>query len=160
MIPVTQERTGWGRGQCIQAAVASILEVGLTDVPDLWNGREPVRGEPVEREGAFEELVAYVRSRGFLYAWGDVVRPIPLDIPGLGAHFADWPWGGYHLLGGPNHDGVSHMVVARAGAVAWDPNPSRRGITAVDGVGFLLPLSDLPEGVDAHWPMATMVFGE
>lgn len=49
-----------------------------------------------------------------------------------------------HVMFGPNPGGVSHCVVGRMGTVVWDPNPSRAGLAAVDGLIFLVPLDRCP----------------
>ena len=143
MRPVTQVRTGYGRGQCTEAAIASILECRLDEVPELWGGPSvPVDAPPEEQQPQenHERLWAWLQTRGFLFAWGEFSeRPVPLLYLRFGEAFDDLPWAGFHLMAGPNPDGVQHMVVARGGGVAWDPNPSRRGITACSAVGFLLP---------------------
>lgn len=146
MIGVTQRRTGAPRGQCTEASVATVLGVALEDVPDLWvlSGR-PEGGVEVDRSAGVLALWAWLKAQGVLWAWGDFSeRPCPLDWRCFGELFADLPWEGLHLLGGPNPDGVPHMVVAQGGRVVWDPNPSRRGIVACDGAGFLLPLESVP----------------
>ena len=162
MRPVTQIRTGYGRGQCTEAAIASILEVELNEVPDLWAGPHvplsapPRDHQPLERH---EALWAWLKDRGRMWCWGEfAARPLPLnpaDYPHL-----DWlPWEGHHLMAGPNPDGVEHMVVGKAGRLAWDPNPTRRGIVACNAAGFLLPLDDCPpEWLD--WPGVALPFDD
>jgi hypothetical protein len=154
MKPVTQTRTGVPAGNCTEACIASILEVGLEEVPDLYDAASG-RAHVPER---WQVLCDWLRSRGYLWAWGKFApRSLPTTFEAAWGESGpdDWllhlHWGGYHLLGGPNPDGLPHCVVARGGEVVWDPNPSRRGIVHADAMGILAPLVDLPEDVRG-WP--------
>lgn len=159
MKPVTQTRTGRPMGNCTEAAIASLLEVELDQVPQLWDPADTTDRDqrPKHRVDAFYE---FIRSRGFVMAWGDLVEPIPLPLDPRrwtdGAHLLE----GYHLLGGPQvGTEIPHMVVAHGGRVVWDPNPNRRGISAIDGIGWLQPIHELPVEM-RDWPAVGLVFGD
>ena len=59
---------------------------------------------------------------------------------------------GYHLLAGLNPDGLGHMVVAENGIIVHDPNPSRKGIIAVEEILIFVPLADTKDKF-IHWMM-------
>lgn len=119
MTPVDQTQfAGEGAGgNCVQASVASILGLPLTDVPHFLE----VADRPEEWELAFmdwleERGVGYIRRSG------------------------EWVFDGYYLASGPSPRGVHHMVVYRDGRLAHDPHPSREGILAVKSTWVLCPL--------------------
>lgn len=165
VIPVDQIRTGRGRGQCTEASIASVLEVPLEAVPDLWAGPEVPEDAPDEDHQPME-----LRER--LWAW--MLKEF--GVVEIGVHFTDYPrnplsaWAAavqffqdhfgidltkpeheYQLLIGPNPDGHSHQVVGHRGIVVHDPNPSRRGITECTHVAWLLPITLVPAEV-RHMP--------
>lgn len=151
MRPVDQIRTGSPMGQCTEASIASLLEVGLDEVPDLYDP------DDLERRQTHPRLLRWLASRGWAWAGGLLGRDIPadaLELPrdlpavaiGCGLTTAE-DWQGWHLLLGKNPDGLGHAVVGRGGRLAHDPNPSRRGLATVDEVAVLLPVARL-----ARWP--------
>jgi hypothetical protein len=104
-------------GNCIQAAVASLLGRPLDAVPHF---------------GAFDDWEAALR----LWARGEdllVQRVDPDTVVG--------PDEERRLLFGTSPRGYGHVVVGSAEAgVLWDPHPSRDGLIEVTGVIRLIPL--------------------
>jgi hypothetical protein len=108
------------RGNCQQAAVATILSLSLEDVPDFhdcpqgfWNGFSDFilgRGYAVLalRNGEHDY---WLRSSGVAY-----------------------------LAYGQSPRGIHHACVYRYGKLAHDPHPSRAGLIKVDEVNLLVPL--------------------
>jgi hypothetical protein len=90
-------------GNCLQAAVASLLDLPLDDVPHF-----------AEHGDWLERLVAWAADRNWLvrHARPDVAVP-------------------FGIACGPSPRGVQHAVVMRAGTVPWDPHPSREGLVKV-----------------------------
>lgn len=119
MTPVYQDRfdeDGTGPGNCMQAAVASLLNLPLGSVPDFIE-----RTDPEQSMRWFLLLNGYemaVRSRDF-------VPP------------------GYYLVSGISTQGHEHLTVYKDGALAHDPNPHGRGLVSVDAVYWPIPL-DIP----------------
>jgi hypothetical protein len=152
MIPVDQVRTGSPKGQCTEAAVASVLEVPLDRVPGLWDpeGEDP---RPIRR---WVQFLGFIISQGYQFVRFNLEAPIPvedLDFEALGlGHVDRFFVRGHHLLGGENPDGVGHMVVARAGVVVHDPNPSRQGLATVEEVIVFIPLDAVGDD-EIHWLM-------
>jgi len=149
MIRVTQTRTGKPAGNCTEAAIASILECRLEDVPDLFDPTEDPDSLTF-RNARFVLLHDWLRVRGLMY--GQIQAHPSLAIPKFASMFGDaFVADRYHLLGGYSPDGVGHMTVGLMGDVVWDPNPLRRGIVDPDEVTFFVPLEKLPNHV-REWP--------
>jgi hypothetical protein len=104
-------------GNCVQASVASILELPLSDVPHfLAIADAPNQWELAMMDWMEERGVGYIRREG------------------------EWIFDGYYLASGPSPRGVSHMVVYHDGKLAHDPHPSRAGIIEVARTWVLAPL--------------------
>lgn len=90
-------------GNCLQAAVASLLDLQLDDVPHF-----------IEHEDWLERFAAFCNAHGFqpLYRRPDVHVP-------------------YGMAWGPSPRGVRHAVVWVNGQMAWDPHPTREGLLKV-----------------------------
>lgn len=93
-------------GNCLQAAVATMLGLHLDAVPHF-----------AAFEFYDEALRLWMRGRG-LGVVRQPVSEVPLD---------DWC-----LIGGLSPRGVKHVVVASEGHIYWDPHPSRAGLTAIE----------------------------
>lgn len=116
---------GNGRyGDCHRAALASVLDLPMEDVPHICDGM-PLPDEFVLREREF------LRSQGLApisvpYGGEDVeevLRCVGALNPGL-----------YFLIGGKSPRGFDHTVVGFNGRIAHDPHP--------DGGGVVGPMSD------------------
>lgn len=103
-----------GKGNCVQASVASLLAIPLAAVPNF-----------VERGFEWELwFMDWLEENG----WETFRFP--------GDHAPEC----LYLASGPSPRGVSHMVVMRDGKLVHDPHPSRAGIEKVDWVRILVPL--------------------
>lgn len=104
-------------GNCIQAAVASAIGWPLDAVPHF---------------GAFRDWDAALRlwaeGEEFVYRRHD--KPMRAIPPGRCLYI------------GPSPRGYTHVVVGVDGKVAWDPHPSRDGLTAIDSIIELYRLTD------------------
>ena len=119
MKPVDQTQfAGQGAGgDCVRAALASLLELPIDEVPHfLEMGETPELWEI--------EFLEWLEERG-ITVWREE------------GHYA---FEGYYLASGPAERGVSHMVVYRNGSLAHDPHPSRTGLTEVKWSRMLVPL--------------------
>ena len=101
-------------GNCQQAAVASILGLDLSDVPNFVE-------DPAEFWPTYH---TFLRSRGFI----DVALPKERH-PDC-----------FYLAYGPSSRGVQHAVIYRAGKLVHDPHPSREGILEVREVHLIVPI--------------------
>jgi hypothetical protein len=107
MIPTTQTILAGDPsgvpGNCLQAAVAALLELPLGDVSHF-----------AEHDDWLERLVAFGEVHGYR------VRYRPPGTEGVTG-----------LAFGPSPRGVQHAVVWDGGEAVWDPHPDRTGLTAV-----------------------------
>lgn len=113
MKPLIQTITEPGRGNCLAAAIACILEVPVESIPDLDCGRN------------HDALEAFLGMRGLVPVW---------------IHAAELAkrWVGYHpefcvLIGdSPRRTGVRHAVVGKPDgygySIVHDPHPEGGGL--------------------------------
>lgn len=108
-LPVHQQR-----GNCLQAVIASLLDLPLDTVPHFVQ-------DHVDTDGArnwWNTMIDYVRSHG----WGL-----------HGATLETHP--GEHLMvsgPSPRGAGVHHVVIYRDRVMVHDPHPDRTGLLSVD----------------------------
>jgi len=154
---VTQDRTAYPSGQCTEATIASILNVGLEEVPDLWTGdpRHPYSRSP-ERWMALHD---WLKGKGLIIValhW--TPRSLPLTVPYMEPEFDARDIGSLidyskpHGLSGQNPaDGVSHFCVGVEGQIVWDPHPKRLGLYDCDGAMFIIERKTVPKEM-RDWP--------
>ena len=107
---------GHEKGNCTEAAVASILGIALADVPDF-------RANGADAMNFWDTFEAFLNSRGFH----------PLRLPG------NWIPDALYLASGLSPRGVHHMVIMRGGKLVHDPHPSKAGIADPDNIWVLIP---------------------
>ncbi|NUP39508.1 MAG: hypothetical protein HOY76_21475 [Streptomyces sp.] len=90
-------------GDCLRAAVASLLELDIDVVPHF-----------VEYDDWLERLRDFCLAHGYR----------PLQRPPTTRVELGMAWG-------PSERGIRHAVVWVDGAMAWDPHPSRAGLLRV-----------------------------
>ena len=113
MTPVYQDKFGPGRGNCQQAAVASILGVPLYAVPDFHDDTGDVLYH------------SFLASKGFVS-----VRLPPERAPDC-----------YYIAHGPSIvSGNPHACVYRAGELRHDPHPGRNGLSNVEDIFVIVPM--------------------
>lgn len=103
-------------GDCVRAAVASLLDREPTSVPHFIAGDFDGRVWWYALKGWAADNGWNVTRRGLL------PRQENVPLPEFG------------IACGPSERGVSHAVVAVDGKVVWDPHPSRAGILRVKEV--------------------------
>jgi hypothetical protein len=116
-------------GDCHRAALASILDLPILDVPHFMDGLGPLEGEEFER-----------RQRGFLATLGYV----PIIVPYVGtdgldtllASIAHNCPNAYYLLGGDAGRGAGHTVVGYNDKIIHDPHPNNCGIIGPMADGY------------------------
>lgn len=114
MIPVTQTRlhienpdgTVLQKGNCYQAALASIMELPLDEVPNFIE---------MEDDVWYPIFLEFVKSKGFEYNWS-------YDVPK-----------GYHIGSGISPRArkdkrITHAVICLDGEMVFDVHPDRTGI--------------------------------
>lgn len=117
MKPVFQTEIGGGRGNCVSACVASILELSIEGVPNF----RLLSDNP---EQVWIEMQSWLSKRGLC-----AIR-FPAELDKI------WtiPTGTHCILTGnsPNFDNLLHAVVGYVKDKEWkivhDPNPSQLGL--------------------------------
>lgn len=135
MIPVTQTKVVVKnsngdmvvRGNCYAAAIASILEVPITEVPN------------VETLFHIDGNFCYVVMHTFLQSIG---WELCSDDRYRGYHSGSWTrehaeWleehkDDFYFVSGMSPRGVSHICIYKAGKLVHDPHPTREGINSLD----------------------------
>lgn len=124
MKPVDQTLFG-DEGNCMQACIASVLELPLDDVPNFM---------ALHRAGKSwtHTLRDWLAERGLAY--------VEVQFNGFGT-FSMMPQT-YHLIGGgsPRGQEEGHCIVGFAGTMVFDPHPSRAGLATWDDYGFFIHL--------------------
>jgi len=122
MKPVFQTRYGEGKGNCFQAALASVLELELEEVPDFVNVYQDDWFKEVERwlYKKFRAVYVFVTYEDFLENFADLRAS-----------------GTYYIQVGPNQNDVMHCVVAQHGEMVHNPNRTCKGLKEVKYCEFL-----------------------
>lgn len=100
-------------GDCVRAAVASLLDLDPAKVPH-FTCQDDVRVWHYALLG-FAAEHGWVVDRRAVKTEGELLPEFGLAI-------------------GPSPRGVSHAVVVRSGKVVWDPHPSREGLVDIQQV--------------------------
>ena len=128
---VFQTRYGKGEGNCFQAALASLFELKLEDVPDFCNIYETE-----DSEEWYEKFVEWLRMKGYSslpVKADDLARPNYKDC--------------FLLVTGKNAKGVNHCVIYLNGKITHNPNKKCKGIKpkTIDLIFPLNPVLKLKE---------------
>ncbi len=140
MIPVTQtkvvvlnkEGQEVVRGNCFPACVASILEIPISEVPNV-----EVFYHMEDSSYWAEVMQTFLNSKG--WEWSGDMR-YSVFHPDTGAHFAKEVEDEfkqklkdtYYLAIGNSPRGIRHVCVYQNGVLVHDPHPSRDGLATVD----------------------------
>jgi hypothetical protein len=99
-------------GNCMAAALASLLDLSLSDVPAF---------EEMNDEEWFLAFWHWLNDRGYEMETSNSSDPIePSETID-----------GYYIANGPSPRGVYHSVIYKDGGLAHDPHPSNAGLTSV-----------------------------
>lgn len=120
MKPVFQTIDDPPHGNCMQAAIASILELSLEDVPNF--------AKAADMDEAINEFLA----------------PFGLGIVNMEPN-PDFLWSpsGFHLLYGESPRGLQHVVVAFQGEIVHDPSRLNGGLKIHECAGVIYWLGDI-----------------
>ena len=124
MTPQNQDRFG-DKGNCMQACLASLLDIPLQEAPDVMNTPEGERWEVW--------LNAQLKPLGYAY----IELVFGTNETQLGFFEATDL---YHLVLGtsPRDPARSHAVIARNRVLVFDPHPDNTGVLSVEAFGFLI----------------------
>lgn len=111
-----------GGGNCTEAALASMFNVSLAEIPQFHPMRDE-REDPTVVGEFWRNFERWLESKGFIAIRFD--RDPKFDC--------------LYLASGMSSRGCLHMVVYRAGELIHDPHPSDEGINSVEDAWVLIP---------------------
>lgn len=131
MIPVFQTKFGDGRksgkgGNCFQAAIASVLEVPIEEVPDFCN---------LYGSDWYEQFIKWLNNFG-LSSLTIEGKGMPIEDLIASPALEDC----IYLASGKSKRGIEHSVVYRGTELIHDPYPQGTGIT-VSNIDLIFPMN-------------------
>lgn len=114
-------------GDCHRAALASLLDLPIDDVPHFMEGLGPKDGEIFNR---LQEQ--FLRSHGLT----PVIFAISGTLETVLEQCEVWNPGQLYLLGGESRSGFGHTVIAGSGKIVHDPHPKEVGIVGPMDDGY------------------------
>jgi hypothetical protein len=127
-------------GDCLRAALASILELGLRQVPHF------VKKHWDDDEACEQAVNQFLSKRGFL----KLHLPYEPYLEFLEGQAQITGADCYHLMFGFDYDGNPHACVGLNGQMIHDPHPMRRGFANPPSeweIGLMVSrMSDAPKG--------------
>lgn len=141
MIPINQTKfhdpENGINGNCMAAALASILELPLSEVPEF---EDMGMADPTNKKW-FSKFLDWLFDLGFeLLVWN---KHVPLK--------------GYYLASGMSKRGYAHQVVYKNGFIIHDPHPDDTGIITFIGQWALLPLNPVYYKININQGKAEMI---
>lgn len=114
MKPIFQTILNQPLGNCLQAAIASLLELSLEEVPN------------------------FAKATDMNVAADEFLEPLGLGLVDLLPN-PDFPWSpdGFHLINGVSPRDCPHVVVGYKGRIVHDPAPDGGGLKTQDSIGLL-----------------------
>lgn len=117
MKPIHQNKFGRPDGNCFEAALASILQLSLAEVPHFGPGHE-----------WWDNACNWARKRGWQLEYLPVYWPAKPT--------------GFYIANGPSPRGIRHSVVYQDGQLVHDPHPQNVGLTCIEGYVLVFPHID------------------
>lgn len=120
-----------GRGNCQSAAMASVLDLPLSEVIDTAS-------DEVRENGFWKSISEWLGERGM-----KLVSVDPGDERLVGQ---------YSIGTGPSPRGAfHHAVVCKNGVMVFDPHPSDDGVLQLERHDLIVPMTDVEKKMqDAH----------
>lgn len=123
-----QTKFGSVEGNCLAACIASLLEIGIDDVPDL----SPQPNDPIHWIRKFRDFMKQYGVIAEIYS-PDFFRP---------------PRGVYYLIWGTSPRGLPHSVIGRNGQIAHDPHPEGGGVNPITELVVFFPMFEPVSGTE------------
>lgn len=139
MKPVTQTRFGHPGnddalpGNCFPAAIASIMELPIEDVP--WPDSKTDWSE------YWDVLARWIAAYGYALVEIPIEPPQPFDAVYFwdSAAIVEGEQSPCYIANGDTVRGSRHSVVYQRGGLVHDPHPSGAGLETITGLTLLLP---------------------
>lgn len=141
MIPVTQTKVSVKNsagetvvyGNCFAAVVASMLEVPITEVPNVEVFFH------INDITWCQVMDTWLKSKGWEHS-GDnrykCYHPDLLDLSEYAPDFVDINYemlkDNYYFVVGKSPRGINHVCIYQNGKMVWDPHPSREGLVTIE----------------------------
>ena len=126
MKPIKQTKLhveGQQKGNCMNAAFASLLEIDIETIPhfeDMPNAGEGTKEKP----SWWKAMNDWLAELGFYIV----------------AQYQNIYFEGYYIANGPSPRGVEHSVVYKGSVMVHDPHPSGAGIEKITSAWVLVPI--------------------
>lgn len=127
MIPIMQTIIGNRNGDCLRAAIASVLELDILKVPHfvgICHGCE----KSCHEERCYKwhyALQDFIEEQGFkMVGWTK-------DLSVLDGHLDNYPFGEFFIIVYTPKDQEAHAIVSQGDRVIHDPNPSPGSMVGV-----------------------------
>ncbi len=136
MKPVNQTLHG-EVGNCFAACLASLLELPISEVPNLAvDGLPPFDPDDHLRwaRAFYQNVNRWLEPRGLFYFEVGSHGGVPQEI------WEAIPPDGYWIGIDPEYGPHGHAVVMQGREMVHDPHPSRAGVREIWSVGLLIPL--------------------
>ena len=126
MLPITQTKVVVRnskdeiviRGNCYAAAIASLLEIPITEVPNVETLFH------IEGQLWLDVMLKFLESKGYKLQTKSVTED-----------------GYYYIASGDSPRGVKHSVIYFNGKMVHDPHPTREGLLSIDYYERLMPIT-------------------
>ncbi len=118
MKPVYQTKFG-DEGNCLEACLASLLEIPIEDVPTL----EPQPGDTVHW---IDKMNNFLRQYGITTMFFQPNLPVPKNT--------------YYLISGISPRGLDHATIGKNGVIVHDPHPDGGGVDPVTDICIFVQL--------------------
>ena len=115
MIEVTQTEVESGKGNCLSACLASLLEMSLKNVPYF-----------VETDSWYGEVQQWLQEQG--------LQMVLVSVDGISR-----VGNIHHIIMGVGPRSGRHSVIGFNRKIVFDPHPSRDGLVSIDSYAFLVP---------------------
>lgn len=138
MIPITQTKVVVNnskgemvvRGNCYAAAIASILELPITDVPNVETLYH------IEGSLWYEVMSAFIKSQGYELSNDGRFKVFHNEQFGVEdntrSQYLSECSGKYYIASGRSVRGVHHCVIYKDGIMVHDPHPTREGLLNIE----------------------------
>lgn len=110
------------RGNCFPAVLASLLELPITEVPNIEVLFE------MQTINWWDVVNGFLAHHGYKITEVSQLREWKINLDNVQERFKDQ----YYMVTGPSPRGVNHIVIYKNGIMVHDPHPTREGLVRED----------------------------